>query len=305
MPYTEHSDVYTAIDEEGINTLLEHLQQKRPSLFNYATERVIEAAEYAALSKYSPPTPTIASGYSPERVLCAPIERADEVLEWENPLIEEVDPLPVLGTDGEVKLDYCFQVADLSIDFSPDDPPVNIGEQQFAAKAFVCAGLACPTEEEFDRVRRSLNEDPEESELPIIPQAESLDCFCLQITIVGSVNAAGPGISGPWLEIPNTPEFRLDELIFEAEEQELNMPDGLTKSITCYIRSFIQFALLPELSEALARLEPALPPDSFLSLDLSGTRATVSVPTSSGIPNNPALEDDHLKVYADLTMSRP
>lgn len=311
MTYTEHSDVYSAVHEDGVNTVIKHLRQKRPSLFNYGTDRVVRSANLRKEFRAS----FVARR---SRGLCAELEYADEVLEWENPLLTEVDPLPVLGTNGVVALDYCFQVADLSIDFSPDDPPADIGEQQFAASVVVCAGLACPTEQEFDRVRNEVIDlrrehgnaltDPdlrEELGLPIVPQAESLECFCLGITVIGSVSATGPGVSGPWLEIPNTPELRVDDIIFETEEQELHMPSGLTGSITCYIRSFVEFSLLPWLSEALANLTPKLPADSLLALDLSGTRATASLPTSTDIPNNPALEDDQLKVYADLALTGP
>ena len=48
MAHTDHSDVYGALHEEGINRVVTHLQHKRPSLFNYGTARVVAGAYAAA-----------------------------------------------------------------------------------------------------------------------------------------------------------------------------------------------------------------------------------------------------------------
>ncbi|MDY7081324.1 MAG: hypothetical protein SXQ77_02700, partial [Halobacteria archaeon] len=214
MTFTDNSDVYSAVHEDGINTVIDHLQRKRPSLFHYGTERIIQSADIQTSFK-----PRLAAAHFDRGVLCAEIDAADEVRRWDNPLMTRVDPLPVIGTeigppndtDQMVKLDYCFQVADLSIDFSPDEGIIveatsgegdaaDIGEQQFAATVVVCGGLACPHEEEFDRIREEIirirrdygNDIDEEMRnelgLPIIPEPESLNCFCLRVTVVGSAD---------------------------------------------------------------------------------------------------------------------
>ena len=44
MAFTNNSDVYGAIREDGINRGIDHLKHKRPSLLNYGTARVVAGA---------------------------------------------------------------------------------------------------------------------------------------------------------------------------------------------------------------------------------------------------------------------
>jgi hypothetical protein len=37
MAFTDRSEIYGAVHEEGINFLLRHVMRQRPSLFTYAT----------------------------------------------------------------------------------------------------------------------------------------------------------------------------------------------------------------------------------------------------------------------------
>lgn len=335
MPYTDQSDVYSAVHEDGINSVIDHLRRKRPSLFNYATPAVIQRAE----SRRDVEMPLASM---PESALCSAVDAAPEVREWNNALMEDVDPLPVLGTDGIVKLDYCLQIADLSIDFSPDDPPVDVGEQQFALSVLACGGLGCPYDESMDAIRRrvmelraehgdkidSLDSFSEEKRtaikrelgIPIIPEWDELECFCLRVTVVGSVTADGPPAEGPpsegggenqddgsWLTLKNTPELSVDDLIFASRsgEERFSMPSGLTNSLTCYLRSFIEFSLIPALNSALTEITPSIPAKNFFSIQFQKIEPVVSLPTGSGIGPNPALEDDQLKVYADVALTNP
>lgn len=48
MTHTDHSDVYGALHEDGINRVINHLQHKRPSLFNYGTARVVAGTHATA-----------------------------------------------------------------------------------------------------------------------------------------------------------------------------------------------------------------------------------------------------------------
>lgn len=308
MPLTQHSDVYSAVHEDGLNAVIDHLRRKRPSLFNYGTARIVEALD----SYRDVRLPTVSAREEP--VLCADIPAAPEVMEWDNDLLTPVDPLPVLGTNGMVALDHCFQVPRLAIDFSPDDAPVDVGDQQFAASVTVCGAIACPGEEEFQSVRdrlrrihdeygRDLSDDLEaELGLPIVPEPADLHCFCLDLTVVGATSADGPGASGSWVRLSNTPEFVLEDLYLGTGEADLDFPDGMEASITCYVRSFVEFSLLPTLDDVLAKVPASLPAESLLSMQLDETRATVSLPTGGGISNNPAIEDDQLKVFANLDL---
>lgn len=133
MALTDNCSVYAALHEDGVNRLVDHLMRKRPSLFNYGTERMVEAAHAAAEDRRVQPP------------ICDRIEYAPEVRapRWDNPLVTEQDPFPVLGTDGLVGLDYCFQVVEFEVDFAPDTLDLGIETGQFAAHVEVCAGLGC------------------------------------------------------------------------------------------------------------------------------------------------------------------
>lgn len=146
MPYTDNIDVYGALHEDGINNVIDHLRHKRPSLFNYGTARVVAGTHRFRRGSDTPLT------HRPRRVQsltpCEEIASAPEVRDrrWNNPLMTEEDPLPVLGTDGLVGLDFAVQVTDMGIDFAPPSGDEAFKENQYAADVTVCAGLGCPTD---------------------------------------------------------------------------------------------------------------------------------------------------------------
>ena len=94
MPFTDLSDLYCAVNEEGINRVIRHVMRKRPSLFNYGTQAVI----------------------TNPALRCVPMDFAPEVLAYGNPLMTREDPLPILGTDGKFGLDFCAQLTEVAID---------------------------------------------------------------------------------------------------------------------------------------------------------------------------------------------
>ena len=317
MPLTDHSDIYSALHEDGIDRVIDHLMRKRPSLFNYGTERLVDAA--ASREK------------DDRRLLCDGIDHDPEVLKWvsdpiaadeDSPLMTEEDPLPVFGTDGLVALDFCVQVVDLDLDFSPSDvvidgdDDVGRGAQQFAASVTVCAGLACPDDDDLDEIRAELrdlrdrygdrlNDDGlrEELGLPIVPYPEAVHCFCLRATVVGSVELVDRGVVSPSLVIEQSPRLVVDDIVIDdLDGQDFSFPDGMERSIECYLHSFVQLGLLPTLSTTLEEVVPKTLEMEFVVFDLEATRATLSLPTSGAIPDNPALEDDRFKLYVDVDL---
>ncbi len=271
MAFTDNCDIFGAIHEGGINRVVRHVMRQRPSLFNYASAGILER---------------------PERV-CRPIDAHPVVIARGNPLATPVQPIPILGS--AYGLDFCAQFAVAEIDFSPGNvvtlpPQLNppLAAQRFALHGAACAGLGCPARE----VTRILPDRPLQPGLTInrprrtiVIPSEKLECFCLDLFMVADVDAITT--AGKWQLLGKLDGLELVDLA----------PEGLENSIECYAKLFIQLVLLPQLA--------ARPIE--LTQDLMGT-ATVTLlpsPTSAAIPNNPAIEDDQLKVFIDLVTGPP
>src|SRR5688500_14083044 len=102
MQLTVNSDLFASVREGALNRLLRHVQHQRPSQFNYATKLLLDRAV-----AQNPPQ------------LCQRIEFSPEVIEFNNPLISEVDPLPVAGSSPPLGLNYCLQFEIVGVDFHP------------------------------------------------------------------------------------------------------------------------------------------------------------------------------------------
>lgn len=328
MPYTDHTHVYSAIHEDGINHVLDHLRYKRPSLFNYGTARVVTGAHRRRSGRESRPTRRW------ERIQslapCEEIPHAPEVRDrrWNNPLMTEEDPLPVLGTDGLVGLDFAVQVTDMGIDFAPPSNDEEFKEQQYAADVTVCAGLGCPTDETFDEALGAIEqfrdyvanqerlslEDALEDEnllqefgLPLVPATDRLQCFCLEVAVIGRVTMVDrPTVEGP-LTIPQSPKFHIEDIrITDLEDmEEFSLPQGLVASLECYIEVFLRLAIFPSVAESVERSVQQVLSMEVPVLTLADVTATVELPTSSAVPHNPAIEEDELRMYVDVDVAAP
>lgn len=309
MAYTEHADLYGAVHENGLNKSIEHVQRKRPSLFNYGTDRIAE---------------------NPQELLCRPIDAAREVIDNGNPLVTRQDPVPVIGTDGLVALEYGFQIPTVIIDFAPgdeipfpEDTDLAVGDQEFGIAAQICAGLACPGEEQLmeliDRVR-TLRDDPdqrEELDGPIVPtpRQRNMHCFCLVGFMIGTVEMGQPGIRTPNFTLDETPQFRTTDVAVSAggDEMEwphpshgytstLELPEGFRRSLECYLEMTIELGILPEIADAVANVVPRLIRMVEDMFDVAGTTLEVSTASSGAIPNNPAIQEDELQLHLDVTI---
>src|SRR5690606_34356697 len=108
MAFTDRSDVFGSVHEDGVNLVVRHVMRQRPSLFNYATRTFAARPD----------------------LFCRPVEPAKSVLEAQNPLFTEQEPLPVFGTPFPMGIDFCLQLTDARVDFSPQDMdlPGELGE---------------------------------------------------------------------------------------------------------------------------------------------------------------------------------
>lgn len=113
-------DVFVSIDEDAINRLAAEILLENPSLFNYGTQRVANDPS----------------------LLCNPVPAPPEG----GPILTVVNPIPVPGTT--VNLDFCFQIANVQVDFYPSGLfilPASVGAlqpNQIAIHAQVFAGFS-------------------------------------------------------------------------------------------------------------------------------------------------------------------
>jgi len=271
MVLTDNSDLYGAVHEDGINNVAKHIMRQRPSLFNYGTALVASKPE----------------------LLCEPIHPAPAVIQRGNPLITVENPLPVLGTNGAVALNFCFQLTEAEVDFHPGgvftlpselNPP--LAQQKFAIHARVCGGLGCPSRDAVDMIPPPPPPPPEEQEEmrppppPTIPDPRKMECFCLNLYIMGHVELNGP--------VGN------QQLLGKVDGLEIVdiKPEGLENSSECYLNLLIQLVILPRTRIAIEKMV-------FDILNLATIVLSPS-PISPAIPHNPAIEDDQLKVFIDF-----
>jgi len=277
LALTDNCDLYGAVHEDGFNLLIRHFMRQRPSWFNFGTSRV---------------------AMNP-KLWCVPIKPEKVVVKRNNPLMAVEDPLqlPLLGTNAVVALDFCVQIEKLEIDFHPGNvialPPElapPLAAQRFALHGRVCASIGCPSDRLVEMVEpppplpppKRGDQDQGHREPPnvIMLPGDDFDCFCLDLFVVGHFEITGsPGAQRL--------EGKLDGLEIVDIEQ-----GGLESTIECYLEIVTRLVFLPHLRVPLTKLV-------FDLLDLV-TITLTPTPTSPALPNNPAVEDDQVKVFIDF-----
>lgn len=265
MALTDNCDLFGSVHEDGVNRTARHVMRQRPSLFNYGT------AQVAANRKF----------------WCRQVKVAPDVVNFGNPIMTVVPPLPIADTGYGVN--YCLQLVEAEIDFHKGNvitlpaelnPPLSA--QRFSGRARVCGGIGCPPDEIVDRLpppRPSHGKDDDRPPKPVAPLPfRRLECFCLEVFVVGHVEADG------------------DELVARLDGLEIVdiEPKGLESSLECYLELLIKIAIVPQLRIAISTLAFEIP--DLLTITPSLT------PTSAAVPNNPAIEDDQLKVFIDVAV---
>ncbi len=271
MAFTDKCDLFGAVDEKGINLAVQHIMRQRPSLFNYATQLVASNPE----------------------LWCVPVEVQQTVIDRGNPIFTVEDPLPLVGTNGLIGLNFCLQLTKMEIDFHPGNvitlPPQltpPLGAQHFALHAQVCGGIGCPPKDilrfhvpvdtpQFTTAAR-IAQPPRQIVIP----TRDLECFCLDLFAVCHIEITGP--VGHQLLRPIVDGIELVDIT----------PEGLENSLECYLKMLLQFVLLPRLSLAIEIWIFDIP--DLFSLAFSAT------PAPAEVPFNPAIEEDQLKVFVNL-----
>ncbi len=313
MVFTDRSDLFGSVHEDGINRVLRHFMRQRPSLFNYATPIFHERPE----------------------LFCEKIEPAQAVLEAGNPLFTEQKPLPILGTSVDAGLNFCIQFTDIEIDFHPGNVislPRELGrlpEQRFALRMRACAGLDCPSEEviqellpiierdilakqqtsttkrDKEKARARFQQlapdqgvffDPErnrEPKISVLPTSK-LICFCLELFAVGHFE---------WDSVAGSSDLWLKPRLDGIEIVDLR-PTPMEDVIECYITTVLRLGILPNLMTPMEKMVldiTALLRQRGLELGEQVTLGPAEVPAD--VPNNPAIEDDQLIAFIKLTIT--
>ncbi len=298
MAFTDHCDIFASVHERSFNNIVLQLQRQRPSLFNYGTMTFAAHPEFLC-------NQTIIRQVDPE------------VRGFGNPVVKEQPLLAIPGYSGPYGLEYCLQLAELSIDFHPSNvhalpaelaPP--LAAQHFSIKGRVCAGLDCPTTDlliklapdqrpffpvvgkgndfvhqgrEPSRDRPSDKDGPVVVETPTRPfpfNREGILCFCLDLFAVLHVEREGT-TADPIVSL------RLDNL----EIVDIK-PDGLENATECFLRAMLIMGVLPKVKLAL----------DALIFSVGNVLTIGPTPLSGAVPFNPAIENDQIKAFVTLTV---
>jgi hypothetical protein len=328
MPFTDKSDIFGAVHEEGINRVVRHIMRQRPSLFNYATPFFRRRPD----------------------LLCVPIQAAQSVIQAQNPLFTVQDPLPIVGSLLNVGLNYCIQLTDLQIDFHPGNSvalPRELGAlqpQRFALRMRACAGIDCPSDDviadflgaaELETVRQSetlvdppaprarsftraiaapvvssalarrrfpfddiavdlddLVLDRGDRDKPTLP-TRSLLCVCLELFAVAHFE---------WGTVGSAPQQWLKPRLDGIEIVDLQ-PTPLENAIECYMKTVLKLGIFPRLMlplEAMILDITQMLSDADVSI---GEKITLKpTPISPQLPHNPAIEQEQVKAFISLVV---
>ena len=272
MAFTDNCDLFGAVHEDGVNRVIRHIMRQRPSLFNYATADV---APHAGL-------------------WCAKVDHTADVTKYGNPLFTIMDPLPVFGADSPpVGLGFVAQLVQAEIDFHkgntitlPAELKPPLPAQHFALHFRVCASIECPSPELIDRIpvdggRQAGTAEGKGPPKPPIVFPGKMHCFCLDVYAIGEISHQS--IAGR------------DFLVAKVDDMDIVdiKPDALEDNLICYLKTTVNVVLREKLAVAIETL--------LFSFPLFGLATVTLSPTPDPpIPNNPAIEDDELKVFITM-----
>lgn len=287
MAFTDQCDIFASLHEEGFNRIIEQVRQQRPSLFNYATAEVAKNRE----------------------LFCAAINAHPIVAARNNPLFTIENPLPIPGTN--LGVNFAVQLTGLKIDFHPGklvalppelSPPLQ--PQRLAIQLTVCGGIGCPPDDVVEKFipppanpdtkdAARGNESPRgDDKAPIIVlPTRKLHCFCLDAFVTGGVRIATYH-GKPYLE-PFLEGFEIVDI----------KPKGLEDSIECLIKLLLKLVVLPGL-RILLQHAPLNLTQGATDIFPAPTNVTIKPqPVTVTLPNNPAIEDDQLKVFIKVEVA--
>jgi hypothetical protein len=273
MAFTDNCDLFGAVHEDGVNRVIRHIMRQRPSLFNYAT------ADVAA---------------NP-RLWCSKVDHTADVTKYGNRLFTIMDPLPLLGADAPpVGIGFCAQLVEAQIDFHEGNtvglpaelnPPLQ--EQHFSLEFRVCGAIECPSPKLVDHIPVSSHaqrgQEGKGRPGPPIVLPGSTHCFCLDVYAVGHISRQLVGGH--------------EALVGRVDDMDIVdiKPDALESNLICYLQTTVNVVLREKLTVAIETL--------LFSFPLFGLATVTLSPTPDPpVVNNPAIEDDQVKVFVTMTV---
>ncbi len=339
MPFTDRSDLFGAVHEEGINRVVRHVMRQRPSLFNYATPFFRRRPD----------------------LLCTPIQADQRVIDAGNPLFTVQDPLPILGASVKIGLNFCVQLTDFQIDFHPGNTialPPQLGAlppQRLALRFRACVGIDCPSDD-------VIAEHIREMELAAVrqgdlfapaprPRTRRMAAQSVRPVLANVTRLASPVT----LATPIRRRFPLDDIAIDLDDLVLDpgsneprtlptrslicvclevfatahfewgtigndgkqylkprldgieivdlQPTPMEDAIECFIKTTLRLGILPRLVVPMETM--ILDITSMLSDNNVTIEEKVSLrpaPITPQLPFNPAIEGDQLKAFINLVI---
>lgn len=221
MPFTDRSDIYVALNEAGINRAIRHVMRQRPSLFNYATARII----------------------GQPGLWCRPIDVHPVVTARGNPLFTELPAVPVFGTKNAYALDVIAQLGNAAVDFFPVNvlsPPAELGALPAGAVAVMAelsAGLGLPSQLPAPALPAA-----GAASAPVILPPGAMTCFTLSAFGFGTAAFTG---------MPGDEHVHAQLLGFDTVAIT---PQALEDVIDGYVSLVAKLGILPQLAVPTVRI---------------------------------------------------
>lgn len=281
------ADIYGAITDSAINRAIKFLMIWRPALFNF-----VAPSQYAVFDANG-----YFTGFEERWLVCGPVNWPPGVDHNTFPRYTRQSPLKMPGVVGG-GIPFAAQIRDAAIDFHPSNtialpPELNppLEAQRFAVWADVSAGLGCPPDALIDALldahfytHAKFMTTPDLINKMTL-DVKSLICFSLHLFATGHLyTRAQPASSNP-------PVTEIRVALNDVEVSDIR-PAGLEEAAECYLRMYIRAYVLPRLVLAL---EPII---------VKALGVTFTPTLTTGLPNNPAIEQHELRVWLDIDVTK-
>jgi hypothetical protein len=272
------ADVFGAVTDSALNWIVDFAHARAPFLFNYVAPslRILTDANG---------NPT---GTQDLWLVCAPVP--DSPLGPNMPKYRRMSPFGVPGFP--VKLPYSIQIVDATIDFYPGDqvtlpaellPPLNA--QAMALKISLLFGFPCTNTDLVSAIIQHQTAAMLFAPIrwPVLPVTDLL-CFTVDVFATGRLAVQSTPTGAPY-------PLQNIRLIVDGLELVDIAPKGLEGAIECYLTAMLRNYVLPQLVLGLQNLV------------ISTLGMTLTPHLTLNLPNNPAIEQNELRVWLDVDVT--